>query len=301
VLKIKQILEFLKKSFKSWKDDEVSDLAAALAYYALFALTPMILVILTVIGAIYSDTEIKLDLINQLQKNFDQDTVSALLILLKNLEDKQAQGVARFFGLILLFFAASGLIDFMHRALNKIWKVSLNKMTFSKWIFTRIKYFLIILIFGILWLASIYLNNLINQINNPSAINIFLEIINNVIFLVVSVLFLSALLSILIERKIAIKSLFVGSVFTAILIFVGSFLINLYLKYSNPTSAYGATSSILVLIVWINYVSQIFFFGVEITKNLDFQINNQKPQITKNNQTSFPKKSKKLSKKPNKN
>lgn len=258
----------LKKSFQNWSKDNANDLAAALAYYALFALTPMILVILTVIGAVYSNEGVRSDLLTQIGSNFDQNTVQSLEAILKNLEDKQAQGIARFFGLILLFFAASGLIDFVHRALNSIWGVKLDKMTIPRWLLSRVKYFSIILIFGFLWVVSIYLSNVIDQINGFPALNFLLAALNTGIFLVIAVIFLVALLNILIEKSIETKPLVIGAIFTTILISIGSFLISLYLKYSNPTSAYGAAGSILLLIVWINYVSQIFFFGVEITKSL---------------------------------
>jgi len=308
---LKLATNLFQKSLQNWSKDNASDLAAALAYYALFALTPMILVILTVIGAVYSNDGVRSDLLAQIGSNFDQSTVQSLEAILKNLEDKQAQGIARFFGLILLFFAASGLIDFMSRALNSIWGVKLDKMTIPTWLLSRVKYFSIILIFGFLWAVSIYLSSLINQNSGSPAINFLLAFLNNGIFLAIAVIFLVALLNILIAKPIPTKPLVIGSIFTTILISVGSFLISLYLRYSSPTSAYGAAGSILLLIVWINYVSQIFFFGVEITKSIvDFSVQNagesgkniQKPEIQKKLEENLGKLEKLIKfKKPNKN
>ena len=40
----------------------------------------------------------------------------------------------------------------------------------------------------------------------------------------------------------------------------------LYLGHSTVSSAYGAAGSLVVLLLWIYYSSQILFFGAEFTK-----------------------------------
>jgi hypothetical protein len=45
----------------------------------------------------------------------------------------------------------------------------------------------------------------------------------------------------------------------------GKFLIGFYLGNSSVASAYGAASSLAVLLVWVYYSAQIFLFGAEFT------------------------------------
>jgi membrane protein len=52
---------------------------------------------------------------------------------------------------------------------------------------------------------------------------------------------------------------------TAVLFTLGKWLIGLYLGKSAVGSAYGAAGSLVVLLVWIYYSSQILFFGAELT------------------------------------
>ena len=42
-------------------------------------------------------------------------------------------------------------------------------------------------------------------------------------------------------------------------------LIGLYLGKSSVGSTYGAAGSVIVVIVWVYYSAQIFFFGAEFT------------------------------------
>src|ERR1700733_9146145 len=46
---------------------------------------------------------------------------------------------------------------------------------------------------------------------------------------------------------------------------IGKTLIGLYLGKSSVGSAYGAAGSVIVVIVWVYYSAQIFFFGAEFT------------------------------------
>jgi membrane protein len=53
---------------------------------------------------------------------------------------------------------------------------------------------------------------------------------------------------------------------TAVLFTIGKFGIGLYLGHSGVTSAYGAAGSVVVLIVWVYYFAQVFYFGAELTQ-----------------------------------
>jgi membrane protein len=68
------------------------------------------------------------------------------------------------------------------------------------------------------------------------------------------------------DTTIAWSAVLIGALATALLFMVGKFLIGLYLVYSTVTSAYGAAGSLVVVLVWVYYSAQIFYFGAEFTK-----------------------------------
>jgi len=55
-------------------------------------------------------------------------------------------------------------------------------------------------------------------------------------------------------------------VVTAFLFVLGKTAIAYYLGRSGVESAYGAAGSVLVMLAWVYYSSQILFFGAEFTK-----------------------------------
>ncbi|HYP06415.1 MAG TPA: YhjD/YihY/BrkB family envelope integrity protein, partial [Bryobacteraceae bacterium] len=54
--------------------------------------------------------------------------------------------------------------------------------------------------------------------------------------------------------------------FTAVLFGIGKFLIGLYLGKASFGSTYGAAGSLVIVLVWVYYSAQIFFFGAEFTQ-----------------------------------
>ena len=57
-----------------------------------------------------------------------------------------------------------------------------------------------------------------------------------------------------------------GALFTALLFSLGKYVIGIYIEKGNPGSAFGAASSIIVILLWIYYTSIILYFGAEFTQ-----------------------------------
>jgi membrane protein len=68
------------------------------------------------------------------------------------------------------------------------------------------------------------------------------------------------------DAEIAWKDVWVGAILTAVLFNLGKFLLSLYLGKSSVASVYGAAGSLVVLLLWIYYSSQILLFGAEFTR-----------------------------------
>jgi membrane protein len=68
------------------------------------------------------------------------------------------------------------------------------------------------------------------------------------------------------DAKIAWHDVWIGAFITAVLFAVGKFALGLYLGKSGVASSYGAAGSLIVLLLWVYYSSQILFFGTEFTQ-----------------------------------
>ena len=100
----------------------------------------------------------------------------------------------------------------------------------------------------------------------PSALNYILQVANFVISIGVISLLFAMIFKVLPDAHIAWKDVWLGAAVTAILFSAGKFLIGLYLGKIHIESAFGGAGSLAILLVWIYYSSQTFFFGAEFTQ-----------------------------------
>src|SRR5439155_7809133 len=82
----------------------------------------------------------------------------------------------------------------------------------------------------------------------------------------VVVLLFAMIVKFLPDAQIQWRDVWIGAVMTAVLFGVGKWALGLYLGSGAAGSAYGAASSLITLLLWVYYSSQILLFGAEFTQ-----------------------------------
>jgi membrane protein len=81
-----------------------------------------------------------------------------------------------------------------------------------------------------------------------------------------STLLFAALFRFLPDVHVRWRDVWAGATVTALLFTAGKALIAAYLGHSNLGSVYGAAGTVIVLLAWVYYSSQILFFGAVFTR-----------------------------------
>jgi membrane protein len=84
-------------------------------------------------------------------------------------------------------------------------------------------------------------------------------------FLVVTGLF-ALIFKVLPDAKVAWRDVWIGAALTSALFTIGKFALGVYLGKSNVASAYGATGSLVLVLLWVYYSAQILLYGAEFTQ-----------------------------------
>ena len=82
---------------------------------------------------------------------------------------------------------------------------------------------------------------------------------------VISALF-ALIFKVLPDVRLPWRDALLGGFFTSLLFSLGKLGIGLYLGKSGVASTYGAAGSVIVLLLWVYYSSQILLFGAELTR-----------------------------------
>jgi membrane protein len=269
-------LNLLKLSYQGWKEDNASQLAAALAYYTVFSLAPLLVIVIALTGLFWERQVVQSQVMDQVQSLVGVQGRTFVADLLAS-ASKPAQGiVATMLGIITLLFGALGVFNQLHTALNTIWDVEEEEtkgflQTVKKVVFSRLLSFTMIIGIGFLLLVSLVISTGLSAvqrtIGNAIPISeVILQLANLVISIAVITILFALIYKFLPDAEIAWRDVGLGAFVTAILFSLGKLLIGLYLGNSAIASSFGAAGSLALLLIWIYYSAQILFFGAEFTQ-----------------------------------
>ena len=180
--------------------------------------------------------------------------------------------LATIIGIALALFGASGVFGQLQDALNTIWGVK-AKPGLGIWGFLRARFLSFAMVAGVcfLLLVSLVMEALLKafshyiQVAMPGGLTIAVSIYLIFDFAVITTLF-AMIFKILPDVKTRWKDMWVGAIITAVFFVIGKWALGLYLGSGTAASAYGAASSLVTLLLWAYYSSQILLFGAEFTQ-----------------------------------
>ena len=264
----------LKQTFNEWLQDKAPQLGASLAYYTVFSLAPLILVLLAIVGVIFRhDPAGAWDKITQQMRYFlDPSAVQVIQNIAQKASHPGKSTIATIIGVALALFGASGVFGQLQDALNTIWGVK-AKPGGGIWGFLRSRFLSFAMVGGVcfLLLVSLTLESLLRGFSHyvqsvlPGGIVVAMAVYLVFDFGVVVLLF-AMIFKFLPDAQIQWRDVWIGAVMTAIFFGVGKWLLGLYLGSGAAGSAYGAASSLITLLLWVYYSSQILLFGAEFTQ-----------------------------------
>ncbi|MCC8248864.1 YihY/virulence factor BrkB family protein [Saccharothrix luteola] len=111
----------LKRTVKEFNEDNLTDWAAALTYYAVLSLFPGLLLLTALLGLLGPDaTQSIVDSLDALGPGEAKDTIAGAI---ENLQKSQASGLLAIVGLVTALWSASGYVGAFMRASNSIYDV----------------------------------------------------------------------------------------------------------------------------------------------------------------------------------
>ncbi len=121
-LKGKGLLGALKRTFKQYSQDNVSDWSAALTYYGVLSIFPGVLVLVSLLGMLSKNGQATVqDAVHQLAPSPQLQTM--VNTVLGQVKDPGTAGVAAIIGIVAAFWSASGYTAAFMRASNAIYDV----------------------------------------------------------------------------------------------------------------------------------------------------------------------------------
>jgi membrane protein len=265
------MIKLLKITFAEWYKDRAWLYAASLSFYALFAIAPMLILITLVAGIVFGKSAIEGEIVGQIQSFVGSDVASAIQIIVENARLSTSSIVFTAVGLLIFLFGASRVFTQIKFALNKVWdyKHHPGKQA-HKMIKSRFTSVLLVFVFGLLLIMSIFFTAALATLGvylaNFVPLNLYVfQALNLGVSLILMTVVFALIFKYLPDVKISWNDVWIGAGFTAVLFMAGNILIGIYLRNVTGESVYGAVGSVIIVLLWLYYSAQIFFFGAEFT------------------------------------
>ena len=266
------ILRTLRAAVAAWWNDDALRLGASVAYYSLFAIAPVLLVAIAVAGFVFGAEAVRGELSTQMQGLVGPEAAEVVEGMLQGASKPAANSLAMVVGVLAMVLAAAGAFLELRFALNTIFRVPPSPIGgFKAFWFTRLRSFGLVLAIGFLLLVSLAISAALAALHNylssfELVLPLVLQVFSLLLTLLVTAVLFGLMFRVLPDIRLSNRDVAIGAVVTAILFAVGKQLIGLYLGRTAVSSSYGAAGSVVVLLLWVYYSSQIVLIGAEFTR-----------------------------------
>ena len=259
----------LKETAANWAEHKDARQGAALAYYSIFSVGPLMVIAIAISGLVFGQEAVRGEVASQLQGLLGDGGAQAIEAMLAGASKPQQGIVATALGVGTLLFAAVGVVVQLKDALNTVWEVKPPKSS-GTWVFIRTYIISLagVLAVGFLLLVSLLLTTLLSaggKYAAPYLPEAAMHIVGSLVSFGVITLLFAMMLKWLPDTRVEWRDVWVGAALTAALFEIGKLLIGLYIGKQALESTYGAAASLVVLLIWVYYSSQIVLMGAEFT------------------------------------
>lgn len=249
--------------------------SAAVSFYTLFSLAPIILISVYVAGFFVGNASIMSEFTRVMDKLFGAESTEAVVLLLETLQTDTQNTLYLLLSVGFLIFSATTVFIQIRDSFNRIFGVTIKpEVGFRKVLLDRLVAFGMILLIGIAMICSLILDSVLAFLfelflySYESAQLMVIGIAGNVLTILMIFFALFVMYYVLPEVKIRKKPLIVGSLITTFLLVLGKFGVGMMIGRSSLNQLAGASSSVIILMLWVYYSSIIIFFGVELIRAL---------------------------------
>jgi membrane protein len=268
MLPMNHLMNVFKRSVKEYGQDDVADLAAALAFAAFFSIFPLILFLVSLASFILDPNSAREFVISKLP-NIQQGGQDANF-LSKTVTDIVASrgagtGIAAIVGLISLLMSASGVFGTLQKAINRAWDCEKE----GSLIKDKVVAFLMVLGVAAVMVVSTIISSILNGVQSGTAGIIGqLPLLWQFVNLLVSIGLMTGVLTILYRTlprcKVNWADVWPGALVAAVLMEILKQGFAFYLgHFANYQAVYGTLGAVIALQTWIFLMSQILLFGAE--------------------------------------
>lgn len=268
------ILKLVPKSLMDLRDKNPMQLASSTAFFSLFAIPPILVILINTLSIFIKPEFLNDEIFSQISNILGSSGTEQIKQIFQNFQELPDDLLTSILVFVFLLFIGTNLFFLVQLNINQVWDVpSKSNQKFTSHLRGRLTAIILVIIGGAIILVAIlsdiaiaFVGDKVNQIL-PNIKSYLVRIVSLVFSLLTFSAWFTLLFKILPNAKLPWKPAIVGGVISSVLFKIGQFVIEIILFNSNIKGIFGASSSIVLVMLFIFYVSFIFYFVAMFIKN----------------------------------
>jgi membrane protein len=266
----------LKRTFAEFKDDNLTDWAAALTYYGVLALFPAVIALVSILGIVVDKPTITKVLTDTISALGPASAVKTFQGPINQVTGNQSTaGIMLIVGLATALWSASGYIGAFMRASNAIYERREGRGFFKLRPVQLLVTLILVLMAAMVVLALVVSGPLAQAIGNAvglgsTAVTVFDIAKWPAMLLVVTVMLAVLFYAAPNAKQPAFKWISPGSVVAVVIWVLASAAFALYVTtFASYNKTYGALAGVVVFLVWMWITNLAVLFGAELNAEVE--------------------------------
>lgn len=254
-------------------DSKILIHSAALAFFTLFSIAPVMIVAVAVAGLILGEAAAEGRLLAQLTEMIGPEAAGFVETAVLSIQLDAGGWLPTLIGVVAILIGATTVFAQMQQSLNVVWDVVARPSRSGLYILVknRLLSLTIVLSIGFILLMSLFLSVVLQAV--LSFADQWLPLGGTAVFwlemafsLAVMTFLFAAIFKVLPEVRLRWSDVWFGALVTALLFFLGRFLMARYLTSLAIASAYGAAGSMVLFLIWVQYSSLTLLIGAAVAR-----------------------------------
>ena len=268
------ILKLVPKSLKDLKDKNPLQLASSTAFFSLFAIPPILVILIKTLSIFIKPEYLSEEIFSKISSILGNASTEEIKQIFNNFQDLPDEFLTSALVFLFLIFIGTNLFFLVQLNINQLWDVpSKSNQKISAHLKSRMIGLILVSIGGVIMLFAILSDLALGFIGDqlaeliPNIKSYLIRSANYLFTLLTFSAWFTLLFKILPNAKLRWKPAIVGGLLSSVLFKLGEKVIEQILINSNVKGIFGASSSLVLVMLFIFYVSFIFYFVAMFIKN----------------------------------
>lgn len=263
----------IRSAFLLFLKNDPLKLGGATAFFTMFALPPVLIILVQLLSLFLDPHTIRHEMFTSLSGMVGEEAVRQIISVIKAVRKLNSNWPATILVFIFLLFVATTVFRVIRSSINQIWDVEMSagkKVIHS--LRSRLLSLVLIVITGILFSIGIVFETVQVVIGNyfiqifPSLSGWFNQFLAFIIAVLIIAIWFTIILRYLNDRHPSWRIARAGGLFTSILFYIGKTVLHILLNYNSINNIYGASTSVILVLLFVFYSAMILYFGAAFTK-----------------------------------